>query len=124
MVKIEHVIVIVIDDVKADQFFDLIKKSELPYIKSLFNNSHYSDKCITTFPSTTLPSHISIFTGRYQDYYKIPCIKWFDKKNEQVHDYASGLSGLKMVKEDIEAANAKHAVYILPNTESKPNVEK
>jgi len=107
MTKIEHVIIIVIDDVKAEQFFSLIKNSELPNMGSYYNNSHYSDKCVTTFPSTTLPSHVSIFTGRYQDYYKIPCIKWFDKKNEKIHDYASGLAGLKLIQEDMIAANAQ-----------------
>ncbi|MHA1785510.1 MAG: alkaline phosphatase family protein [Candidatus Helarchaeota archaeon] len=105
--KIKTIILIIIDDVKADQFFFLMKNGELPNISNLFLNSQYSNKCVTTFPSTTLPSHVSIFTGRYQDYYKIPSIKWFDKKNKKLHDYTSGLEGLKLINDDIRAANVQ-----------------
>ena len=105
--KPESIILIIIDDVKADQFYSLIKKGELPNIRTLYKTSHYTDQCVTTFPSTTLPSHVSIFTGKYQDYYKIPSIKWFDKKNEKLHDYTTGLEGLNLINRDIKAANAQ-----------------
>ena len=105
--KQKSIILIIIDDVKADQFFTLIKNGHLPNIATLYQTSHYTNKCVTTFPSTTIPSHVSIFTGKYQDYYKIPCIKWFDKKNEKLHDYTAGLEGLTLINRDIETANAE-----------------
>lgn len=108
--KIESIILIIIDDIRADQFYNLINSDALPNIKSLFANSHYSDCCVTTFPSTTLPSHVSIFTGKYQDYYKIPSIKWFDKKNEKIHDYTKGLEGLKLINDDIKT-NDVQTIY-------------
>ncbi|MHA1764538.1 MAG: alkaline phosphatase family protein, partial [Promethearchaeota archaeon] len=74
MNKINHVILCILDDVKASDFFYFIRRGLLPNFKKLMEQGIWSDTCITDFPATTFPSHVSIITGTYTGHYlKEPC---------------------------------------------------
>ncbi|MHA1271043.1 MAG: alkaline phosphatase family protein [Candidatus Helarchaeota archaeon] len=101
--KVDHVILLIIDDVRYDQFFSLIELGELPNFKKLIKNSIWG-KSITTFPSVTMPAHLTIMTGLYQDSYKPPLIHWYDRVNKKIHNYSVGLQAFEVYK-NIGSAN-------------------
>jgi hypothetical protein len=69
--KVSYIILIVIDDVRASQFFDLMKQGKLPIISKLAKQGISSQNCITSFPSVTFPSYPNIVTGAYCGFYPI-----------------------------------------------------
>ncbi len=74
MNKLNHFIFCIIDDVRAEHFFELIDKELLPNFKILMKNGIYSRNCITDFPSVTLPAQVTQITGTYTgDYRNEPC---------------------------------------------------
>ncbi len=85
MNQIKHVIFCIIDDVKSDQFFDLINEGSLPNLKRLMNEGIYSKKCITDFPSLTYPTQVSMMTGTYTGNYLeelchgVPSFHWMER---------------------------------------------
>ena len=85
MNKVNRVILCIIDDVRADHFFNLIRKGFLPNMKKLMKNGIYSENCITDFPPITYPTQVSLLTGTYTGNYKkelchgIPLINWMDR---------------------------------------------
>ncbi|MHA1299996.1 MAG: alkaline phosphatase family protein [Candidatus Helarchaeota archaeon] len=93
-----HVILVIIDDVRADQFFELIEKGILKNIANYFTDGLYCKECITTYVSTTAPAHNSILTGCYMNNYDIPSLKFVDRSQEKlkVIDYTLGLEGLNI----------------------------
>ena len=98
MKTFNHAILLIIDDVRADQFFALIEQGELKNISKYFMDGLFCKNCITTFISTTAPAHNSILTGCYMDGFDIPSLKFVDRSQAQlsVTDYTDGLDGLKM----------------------------
>ncbi len=84
--KVDQVILFVIDDVKASQFFDLLESGRLPNFQSLAEGGSFSKQCITTFPSVTFPCYPNIITGAYSGYYPkegsgIPGYHWISRKD-------------------------------------------
>jgi hypothetical protein len=67
--KINHVILIMIDDLRATHLFDLISKERLPNMANLSKNGIYSQNCVTSYPSITYPCYSNILTGSYSGYY-------------------------------------------------------
>lgn len=94
----KHAILLIIDDVRADQFFNLVSSGELKNIKDYLMDGLICQNCITTFISTTVPAHNSILTGHYMDGFGIPSLKFVDRSQAQlkVIDYTKGLEGLKI----------------------------
>ncbi|TFG07639.1 MAG: hypothetical protein EU539_04430 [Promethearchaeota archaeon] len=79
--KIKHVILIIMDDVRASHLFDLINKGKLPHMAKLAANGISCQDCITSFPSVTFPCYPNIVTGAYSGYYPkegsgIPSYHW------------------------------------------------
>ena len=69
--SIKHVILIVMDDVRANHLFDLIKSGKVPNIANLANNGTFCQNCVTSYPSITFPSYSNIIIGAYSGYYPI-----------------------------------------------------
>ncbi|MHA1728754.1 MAG: alkaline phosphatase family protein [Promethearchaeota archaeon] len=91
----KHVILIIVDDVSAEQFFRLYDEGKLPNIKELGDRGIVCENCVTTFPSITLPTQSNIMTGSYSGYYPIsgsgiPTYHWFDRTADppQYHHYS------------------------------------
>ncbi|MFX1418197.1 MAG: alkaline phosphatase family protein [Promethearchaeota archaeon] len=97
MNKLNRLIFIIIDDLRAEHFFDFIKKGYLPNLKVLMENGIYSENCITDFPPITYPTQVSLITGTYTgDYRKelchgIPLLNWMgrDVAPPILREYAS-----------------------------------
>ncbi len=69
--KVNQVILIILDDVRASHLFDLINQGKLPNISELAGKGVSSQNCITSFPSVTFPCYPNIITGCYSGYYPI-----------------------------------------------------
>lgn len=88
MTKAERVIQIILDCVRADQFFDLINQGKLPNIKKYFYNG-LKGNMTGIFPAITVPARLTLLTGTYPDHYDIPAFHFYDRETKKVHDYAS-----------------------------------
>jgi hypothetical protein len=86
MNKVNRIILCIIDDIRSDQFFHLLKNDLLPNCKKLVQNCIYSKNCVTDFPSVTYPTQVSTITGTYTGDYRnelchgIPAFHWMDKQ--------------------------------------------
>jgi hypothetical protein len=107
---INRVILLVIDDVRYDHFVSLIdeqgQEDVLPNIRKLRKNS-IRGKSKTTFPSVTIPAHVSIMTGVYQDTYKVPFMHWYDRRHKNIKNYSSNTQAFEIYK-DIGKAITLH----------------
>ncbi|MBD3214739.1 MAG: hypothetical protein GF311_19160 [Candidatus Lokiarchaeota archaeon] len=85
MNTINRAILVIIDDVRSDQFFDMIDQGLLPNFKGLMENGIYSKNCVTDFPSITYPTQVSTITGTYTGDYRtelchgIPNFNWMGR---------------------------------------------
>ncbi len=104
MNKINRFILCVIDDVRAEHFFDFINKGLLPTFKKLMENGIYSDNCITDFPSVTFPTHVSIITGTYTGDYRreschgVPLYNWMGRDTSPPYLRCYGSRKLQIYK--------------------------
>jgi len=76
--KVNHVILIIIDDIRAEHLFALLDSGRLPNMATLAKNGISCRNCITSFPSITYPCYSNIVVGSYSGYYPkegsgIPC---------------------------------------------------
>lgn len=83
----KHVILIIIDNVRADQFFTFYNEGKLPNLKKIGDKGIICEHCVTSFPSVTLPAQSNIMTGSYSGYYPksgsgIPAYNWFDRDTD------------------------------------------
>lgn len=69
--KVNQVILIILDDVRASHLFDLINQGKLPNMAELAGKGVSSQNCITSYPSITFPCYPNIITGCYSGYYPI-----------------------------------------------------
>jgi hypothetical protein len=99
MHPINHVILIVIDDLRADQFNALLKKGELPYIKKYLSEGISSD-CTAGFPAITFPAQSSMLTGTYPDSYRIPGGHWVIREKGIIRNYNT-LNELSLINEEL-----------------------
>lgn len=102
----KHVILIIIDDVRADQFFQLYDQGKLPNMKKMGDTGILCRDCITTFPSITLPSQSTIMTGSYTGNYKIrgngiPSYHWFDRDAREPEYKHYSMTHAVNLKDDI-----------------------
>jgi len=96
--NVNQVILLIIDDVRYDQFFSLIDSGSLPNLEKLKENSLWG-KSITTFPSVTLPAHLTIMTGLYQDSYFIPFMHWYSRNTGRIRNYSKNVQSFEIYKE-------------------------
>ncbi|MHA1451346.1 MAG: alkaline phosphatase family protein, partial [Promethearchaeota archaeon] len=101
----KHVILLIADDVSSRFFKKAYDEGKLPNIKSLGDSGIVSDKCVTTYPSITLPTQPNIMTGAYSGYYPksgggIPVYHWFDREsNPPQYRHYSNLNALRQTHE-------------------------
>ena len=87
--KVNQVILIIIDDIRASHFFDLISKNKLPNISQLAKNGIQCKNCITSYPAITFPCYGNIVTGSYSGYFPkegngVPLYNWMDRTDPPV----------------------------------------
>ncbi|MBD3215140.1 MAG: hypothetical protein GF311_21215 [Candidatus Lokiarchaeota archaeon] len=84
--KINQVILLILDDVRSSQFFELMERGKLPNFANLAKNGISSQNCITSFPSVTFPCYPNIITGSYSGYFPeegsgIPAYHWISRSD-------------------------------------------
>ncbi len=89
MPNLNHVILLIIDDVAADQFFQLYKEGKLPNFQKLGDEGFKCDSCCTAYPAVTLPTHPAIITGAYSGNYNleghgIPHYHWVGRDTDPI----------------------------------------
>ncbi|TFF97461.1 MAG: hypothetical protein EU540_08800, partial [Promethearchaeota archaeon] len=67
--KVNQVILLILDDVRADQLYSLMDEDKLPSMALLARGGIMSRDCITSFPSITYPCYSNIIIGAYSGYY-------------------------------------------------------
>jgi len=87
--KVNQVILIILDDVRASHLFTLIDQNKLPNIAKLAKNGISCSNCITTFPSITYPCYSNIVLGSYSGYYPkegsgIPMYHWIAREDPPI----------------------------------------
>ncbi len=82
--KVNQVILIIFDDIRASQLFNLINEGKLPNISIIANNGIKCTNCITSYPAITFPCYGNIITGSYSGYFPkegngVPLYHWLDR---------------------------------------------
>ncbi len=82
--KVNHVILIILDDVRAKHLFHWMNEGKLPNIALLANEGITCQRCVTSFPSVTLPCYSDIITGSNSGYFPkegsgVPNYHWLDR---------------------------------------------
>ncbi|MBD3227837.1 MAG: hypothetical protein GF329_06585 [Candidatus Lokiarchaeota archaeon] len=88
MSKAERIIQIILDCVKADQFFSLLNEGKLPNIEKYFCNG-LKGNLTGIFPAITIPARLTLLTGTYPDHYDVPGMHFYERKKNKIHDCAS-----------------------------------
>jgi len=77
------------DDVRHDQFIQLLNDGFLPNIKKYAYDNSLQSRCISIFPAITVPAQLAVTTGTYTDEFSVPGMHWWDRKEDIVRTYAS-----------------------------------
>jgi len=67
--KVNQVILLIMDDVRAEHLFGFIDEGKLPNMALLADKGASCRDCITSFPSITYPCYSNIVIGAYSGYY-------------------------------------------------------
>jgi hypothetical protein len=81
---VNHVILVILDDIRASHMFDLINAGKLPNIAKLAEGGIVCNNCVTSYPSITFPCYGNIMTGSYSGYFPkegnaVPLYHWLDR---------------------------------------------
>ncbi|MFX1524783.1 MAG: alkaline phosphatase family protein [Promethearchaeota archaeon] len=82
--KVNQVILIILDDVRAEHLFNWIRGGKLPNIAELAREGISCERCVTSFPSVTLPCYADIITGSNSGYFPkegsgVPNYHWLNR---------------------------------------------
>ncbi|MFW9873610.1 MAG: alkaline phosphatase family protein [Candidatus Thorarchaeota archaeon] len=84
--KINQVILIILDDVRAEHLYKLINEGKLPNMRNLVENGISCSNCVTSYPAITFPCYGNIVTGSYSGYFPkegnaLPLYHWLNRKD-------------------------------------------
>jgi len=84
--KVNQVILIIFDNVRAEHLLGLMKEGKLPNIAQIAENGIKCANCITSYPAITFPCYGNIVTGSYSGYYPkegnaVPLYHWLNRKD-------------------------------------------
>jgi len=82
--KFNQVILIILDDVRAEHLFKLINEGKLPNMKNIADNGISCSNCVTSYPAITFPCYGNIVTGSYSGYSPkegsaVPLYHWLNR---------------------------------------------
>ncbi|MCK4781105.1 MAG: alkaline phosphatase family protein, partial [Candidatus Lokiarchaeota archaeon] len=82
--KVNQVILIILDAVRAEHLFGLINEGKLPNIAQIAENGIKCSNCITSYPAITFPCYGNIVTGSYSGYFPkegnaVPLYHWLNR---------------------------------------------
>ncbi|MBA7646307.1 hypothetical protein ES703_54069 [subsurface metagenome] len=110
--KVNQVILIILDAVRAEHLFGLIREGRLPNIAQISENGIKCSNCITSYPAITFPCYGNIVTGSYSGYFPkegsaVPMYHWVNrmdppspsKKTPFIRNYGDRSQSLKINKD-------------------------
>jgi len=110
--KVNQVILIIIDDIRAEHLFNLIKEGRLPNIAKIAEDGIKCSNCVTSYPAITFPCYGNIVTGAYSGYFPkegsgVPMYHWLNredppstsKKSPFIRNYGDRSQSLKVNKD-------------------------
>ena len=108
--KVNQVILIILDDVRAEHLFNWMKEGKLPNLAQIAENGISSQDCVTSFPSVTLPCYSNILTGAYSGYYPkegsgVPSYHWIDRRDPPLERKKSPVIRNYSVRRDVFKIN-------------------
>ncbi|MHA1324812.1 MAG: alkaline phosphatase family protein [Candidatus Helarchaeota archaeon] len=86
MPSVARVILLVIDDLRADQFYDLISEGKLPNIQTYLMDGIKSE-CTACYPGITIPAQPTMLTGVYPNAYIPPGGHWVKRESHTIRNY-------------------------------------
>ncbi len=89
MKKANRVILLVIDDLRADHFNSLLDDGQLPNIREYLANGIVSENNIGCYPAITFPAQSTMLTGMYPDSYGFPGGHWVKRDERVIRNYNS-----------------------------------
>jgi hypothetical protein len=92
-------VIILVDGLRADLFFELLESNRLPHIKEHLVDRGAMIECVDTLPSTTGPAHLPFLTGTFPGRNNVTGIRWVDRENKICRDYCAGLEGVMINKD-------------------------
>jgi hypothetical protein len=83
---VNQIILIILDDVRAEHLFKLMNEGKLPNIKRIADNGIACTNCVTSYPAITFPCYGNIVTGSYSGYFPkegnaIPMYHWLNRSD-------------------------------------------
>ncbi|MFX1311999.1 MAG: alkaline phosphatase family protein, partial [Promethearchaeota archaeon] len=110
--KINRVILIIFDDIRAEHLFKFMNEGKLPNIAKIAENGIRCSNCVTSYPAITFPCYGNIITGAYSGYFPkegsgVPLYHWVNrldppstkKKAPFIRDYGDRSQTLKINKD-------------------------
>jgi len=110
--KVNHVILIILDCVRAEHIFKWMKEGKLPNIQQIAENGISCSNCVTSYPAITFPCYGNIVTGSYSGYFPkegnaVPLYHWVNrmdppstsKKSPFIRNYGDRKQVLKINKD-------------------------
>lgn len=87
-----------IDGLRPDIFHDVLESGKLKTFSRLFSQGKQAEKCISVFPTSTIPCQAALVTGAMPAANLIPADAWFDRygKFPLYRDYNSTRDGLRL----------------------------
>ena len=82
--QVNQVILIILDDIRAEHLFGLMNEGKLPNIKQIADNGISCSNCVTSYPAITFPCYGNIVTGSYSGYFPkegnaVPLYHWVNR---------------------------------------------
>ncbi len=82
--RVSQVILIIIDDLRAEHLFKWMKEGKFPNITQIAENGIACSNCITSYPAITFPCYGNIIIGAYSGYFPkegsaVPLYHWVNR---------------------------------------------
>jgi len=84
--KVNQVILIILDDIRAEHLFKWMNEGKLPNMKELAEKGITCSNCVTSYPAITFPCYGNIVTGSYSGYFPkegnaVPLYHWVNRED-------------------------------------------
>ena len=114
------VILLTVDSLMNEPLQKVVKDGSAPALAFLMNNGHYLPDVISSYPTMSVTIDSTILTGAYADQHNIPGLIWFNKEQNHMISYGSGVreiwhNGVKNV--------ARNSVIKLNNEHLNPDIK-
>ena len=90
----KYAIMILIDGLRADLFFEMLESGKLPNIKEHIVDRGATMECVSPLPSTTGPAHLPFLTGTLPGRNHVTGIRWVNRETCLCRDYCSSYEGI------------------------------